>query len=358
LIKHGTLLLRVARTAGEKVRLLLRQLSLFDTGQPITRDEESIGFPLVRKPSPQEWDLIRRIDYGAIAETAERETPERKNRPHNVNEALRESIDPNLLAHVKHSFDIIGDIAIIEIPEELGPFKQLIAEGIVKVHKSVKTVLCKSGSVGGTFRVRDYELIIGEQKTETIHVEHGCRFMLDVSKVYFSPRLATEHIRVASQARASEVVVDMFAGIGPFSILIAKKKGAQVHSIDMNPDAIKYLKMNCILNKVEKLVHPMQGDARKLVTRDLESAADRVIMNLPSESLNFVDVACLALKPEGGVIHSYQFQLAPDPLEEAVEALRVKIESTNRKLRKVSEAKLVKSVAPHEWQVVVDAEVL
>lgn len=356
-MKHEIPFLRVARTAGEKVRQLLKQISLIDIGQAITRDERYIVFPLVREPSLQEWNLIRDLDSEAIAETADRKNAERKIHPHSVIDALRGSVDPNLLERVKHSFDIVGNIAVIEVPEELASLKKSIGEGLIKVHKNVKTVLCKSGAVDGKFRVRDYELVAGEKRTETVYTEHGCRFMLDVTKVYFSPRLATEHMRVSSLASASEIVVDMFAGIGPFSILIARKKGAQVYSVDANPDAIKYLKTNCMLNKVENLVHPMLGDARELVPKKLEAMADRIIMNLPSESLEFIDVACLALKTEGGVIHCYQFQTAPDPIGKAVEALRVKIEMTNRKLRRVSEARLVKSVAPHEWHVVVDAEV-
>jgi tRNA (guanine37-N1)-methyltransferase len=145
--------------------------------------------------------------------------------------------------------------------------------------------------------------------------------------------------------------------VRPFSILIAKLKGAQVYSIDINPDAIKYLKTNCILNKVDNLVHPMLGDARKLISTSLKLTADRIIMNLPSESLKFIDAACQALKPEGGVVHSYQFQTDPDPLKKAVEALRVNTESANRSIRKILETRLVKSVAPHEWHVAVDAEV-
>ncbi len=134
-------------------------------------------------------------------------------RPHSVIEVLRDNIAPSLLKRVKHSFDVIGDIAVIEAPEELVSLKESIAKAIIEVHKDVRTVLCKSGAVDGKFRVRGYELVLGDEKTETMHVEHGCRFMLDVAKVYFSPRLATEHLRVASQIKGSEVVVDMFAGV-------------------------------------------------------------------------------------------------------------------------------------------------
>jgi tRNA (guanine37-N1)-methyltransferase len=350
-------MLRVAKVDGEAVRRLLIQLSLVDTEQAITRDERFVRFPLIREPYPKEWSLIRELDFDSTVEILEPSTPKRERRPNNLIEALRGSVEPTLLEQVEHSFDIIGNIAIIEVPEELAFLKKPIGEAIIKIHKNVKTVLCKSSAVDGRFRVRGYELVVGEEKTETIHVEHGCRFMLDVTKVYFSPRLATEHLRVASQASSGELVIDMFCGVGPFSILIAKLKGSQVYSIDVNPDAIKYLKTNCILNKVDDFVHPMLGDAGKLISASLKSTADRIIMNLPSESLKFIDVACSALKPEGGVIHSYQFQTDPGPLKKAVEALRVNIGLSNRKMQRVLEARLVKSVAPHEWHVAVDAAV-
>jgi len=349
--------LRVAKVDGEKVRQLLFHFSLVDFEQAIVRDERFIWFPLTREPNSSEWNQIRDLDSDSIVEMLNSNTAKGDRHPKNLMEALSGSVDPALLERLNHSFDIIGDIAIIEVPEQLASLKKSIGEAITKVHKGVKTVLCKSGAVDGRFRVRSYELVVGEKKTETIHVEHGCRFKLDVTKVYFSPRLATEHIRVASQASSKELVIDMFSAVGPFSILIAKLKKAQVYSFDINPSAINYLKTNCILNKVENLVHPILGDAKKIIQTSMKSTADRIIMNLPSQSLKFIDAACLALKPEGGIIHSYQFQADPDPLKKAEEALRVNIELNSRRIQKIREARLVKSVAPHEWHVAVDAEV-
>jgi len=349
------LCLRVPKDSGEKVRQLLRQLTLLDTGRKITSGRRFIRIPLTRELDSEEWEHLREVAPGAKRVMVEAKLSENVVRPHSVLDVLRDHIDPKLLPQIKHSFDVIGDIAVIEVSQELGSLKELIAEAIVEVHKGVKTVLCKSGAVSGEFRVRSFEHVLGERKTETTHKEYGCRYVLDVTKAYFSPRLATEHLRVALQVTGNEVVVDMFAGIGPFSILIAKKRGAQVYSIDVNPDAIKYLKENCKLNGVEHLVHPILGDARDVVSRSLKGVADRVIMNLPSESSKFMEVACLALKSGGGVIHFYQFQPEPSPVESTVEALRNGVESSGRKLSHVLGGRLVRSVAPHEWQVVVDA---
>jgi tRNA (guanine37-N1)-methyltransferase len=320
----------------------------------ITRDKSHIQIPLTREPDSGEWKQLRQVAPEAKSVKVEAGFSENVTRPHSVLEALKDRVDPKLLPRIKHAFDIIGDVAVIEASQELSALKELIAKAIVEVHNGVKTVLCKSSAVGGEFRVRSYEHVLGERKTETIHKEHGCRYVLDVTKAYFSPRLATEHLRVASQV-GGEIVVDMFSGIGPFSILIAKRTGSEVYSIDLNPYAIEYLKRNCELNKVERIVHPILGDARSAVSANLKGIADRVIMNHPSGSSGFVDVACLALKPAGGVVHFYQFQPEPSPLENAVESLRVGVETSGRKLSRVLFQGFVRSVAPREWQVVVDA---
>nr|MDO8099254.1 class I SAM-dependent methyltransferase family protein [Candidatus Njordarchaeota archaeon] len=252
----------VPKDTGEKVRQFLRQLTLLDTRWKITSERGFIRIPLTRELDPEEWEHLREVAPGAERAMVEAKLSEMVMHPRSVLDVLRDHVDSNLLPQIKRSFDVIGDIAVIEVSQGLGSLKGLIAEAIVEVHKRVKTVLCKSGAVGGEFRVRSFEHVLGERKTQTTHREHGCRYVLDVTKAYFSPRLATEHLRVALQVAGDEVVVDMFAGIGPFSILIAKKRGAQVYSIDVNPDAIEYLKENCKLNGVERLVHPILGDAR------------------------------------------------------------------------------------------------
>jgi tRNA (guanine37-N1)-methyltransferase len=350
-----SLCLRVRRDAGETARRLLVKISLLNARQKIVGDGASINIPLLREPSSTEWMEIREVDPGAATVAVESGRVDKVQRPRNVAELLKGRVDPDLLAYVSHSFDVIGDIAVIEVPPESGPLKRLFAEAILEVHKGVRTVLCKTGAVDGKFRVRTYEHVLGEVKTIAMHKENGCRYLSDVTKAYFSPRLATEHLRVASQVSANEVVVDMFAGIGPFSILIAKMKGANVHAIDANPYAIEYMKTNCELNKVGQLVEPVLGDAREVIMKDLVGVATRVIMNLPSESLDFMDAACLALRPGGGVVHSYQFQSAPKPIDKAVGALRLKVESIGRRLHSVIGGRLVRSYAPRQWQVVVDA---
>jgi tRNA (guanine37-N1)-methyltransferase len=254
--------------------------------------------------------------------------------------------------------DVIGDIAIIEIPPELEVHKAALGEAILKTHKNVRVVLAKAGAVSGTFRLRDFEFIAGERRTATIYKEYGCTYDVDVAKTYFSPRLSHEHQRVAALVKTGETVVDLFAGVGPFAVLIAKNcKDAKVYAIDINPDAIKLLKINARLNRVENRVYPIVGDARQVVKERLFGVADRVIMNLPETACKFIDVACQAVKPSGGVVHFYGFVKMPETLEDLKRQFSETAEKSDRKVTAFQYAKNVRETAPHEYQAVLDVEI-
>jgi tRNA (guanine37-N1)-methyltransferase len=206
--------------------------------------------------------------------------------------------------------------------------------------------------------LRDFEVIAGVEKTATAHREYGCVYHVDVAKAYFSPRLSNEHDRVSSQVKEGEIVVDMFAGVGPFSILIAKKReNVKVYAIDVNPDAVEFLKRNIAVNRVENKVMPVLGDVRQVVRERLIGVADRVIMNLPEKAIEYIDVACKAIKSRGGIMHYYEFTDTPDPLETARVRLTEALSQTNRNVKKILLTRVVRATAPFTWQVVVDAEI-
>ncbi|MDI3502954.1 MAG: tRNA (guanine37-N1)-methyltransferase [Archaeoglobi archaeon] len=191
------------------------------------------------------------------------------------------------------SFEIIGDIAILEE----GGLKE--AEAIMKVHKNVRVVLRKAGEVSGEFRVRKYEFVAGERRTETLHREYGNVYRVDLSRVYFNPHLANERQRIAKMCTENEIVLDMFAGVGPFTIPVARRV-RWVYSVEKNPFAVSLLKENLRLNRIEN-VTVIEGDAMDVV---LESRVHRVIMNLPHDSERFLSSALRNVLP-GGVIHLY-----------------------------------------------------
>ena len=220
-------------------------------------------------------------------------------------------------------------------------------------------MLAKAGAISGTYRVREYDFIAGEQKTQTIHKEFGCQYHVDLAKAYFSPRLSHEHERVASLVQKGETVVDLFAGVGPFSILIAKKNPtAKVYAVDLNPEAVELLRVNVRVNRVENRVLPILGDARQITSSKLKGVADRVIMNLPETAIEFVDAACQAIKPEGGIIHFYAFVRSPDSIENLKLRFNQAVESTGRKVEAFLYAKSIRETAPFESQIALDAKIV
>ncbi len=281
----------------------------------------------------------------------------RASRPRDLADFLADKLPPNIIATLPRSYDVIGDIAIIEVPEELVPHEKQLAWAVKSSEKNVRLVVKKGSPVRNKFRVRDLDVLTGSGPPETVHREHGCVFKLDVTKVYFSPRLSYEHSRVASLVKEGERVLDMFAGVGGFSVLIAKKaRPERVDAVDINPEAFRYLKENILLNRVAVKVHAFLGDVRDFVAKQALGRADRVIMNLPAEASTFVDIACRALRAEGGVIHYYTFASLPDPVESAKNEVAELVTMAGSRA-KIAGARLVKETGPYAYQVVVDLEV-
>lgn len=220
---------------------------------------------------------------------------------------LKGVLPDQAINQVNRSYDIIGDIAIVEIPENLEQKEKDIAEAILKFNKHVKVVCKKVSKVSGIERVRKVKVIGGEDRTETVYTEHGCKYKLDINMVFFTPRLSNERLRIADLVKKGETVIDMFAGIGPFAILLAKR-GAIVHAIDINEKAFKYLQENILVNKVLNNVKSYLGDSRGIIDKN-NLKADRVIMNLPEKAIDYLDAAFKASKK---FIHLYAFQRDED----------------------------------------------
>lgn len=274
-----------------------------------------------------------------------------------LKEVLKDKLTPSELNQLYSSFDIIGDIAVLKIPEPLMSRKHLIAEALLKAVKSVRTVLQQTTPVEGEYRLRGLEILAGEPKFETIHKEHGCLYKLDLRTVYFTPRLSSERLRVANLVKEGETVINMFAGVGPYSILIAKKvKNVKIYSIDNNPEAYRYMQENIKLNKVEQKVIPILGDAAGIIRNRLQQTADRVIMPLPEKALTYLSDAYSALKEGRGIIHYYEhvfYGVGEDPLQKAVEHVKGKAAFRFN----VEYARVVRDVGPRLAQVVLDLRV-
>jgi len=224
-----------------------------------------------------------------------------------LKELLGDVLTAEELALLPRSYDIIGDIAMIKLPEELMSKARLVGEALKRLHPFLRSVVTPVEKTSEVYRVRKVKVVWGDENTETVHKEHGCLFKVDLNKVFFNPRLSHERLRIAKQVRPGEVVLNCFAGVGTASIIIARvqPRVKVVYSVDINPDAYRYMVENIRLNKVEDKVVPILGDVREVVRDKLEGVADRVIMLLPAYARDFLDVAVKSLKPSGGVIHYY-----------------------------------------------------
>jgi tRNA (guanine37-N1)-methyltransferase len=274
----------------------------------------------------------------------------------NLREALKDQLSDEELKQLR-AFDIVGDIVVIKIPEVLLHKKTIIGRALMDVHKQVQTVLRQVGPVSGEFRTRELEVIAGEPSTETVHREGGAAFKVDLAQVYFSPRLAHERLRVASLVKPGEIVANLFAGVGCYSIIIAKhSRAAKIYSIDKNPVAFEYMRENIRINKVGDRIVAILGDARKVVERQLAGRADRVLMPLPELGRKFFEVALRALKPAGGIIHFYDYGQLPDPFAPSLKFARKSAAAKKRKLKMLNRRK-IRSYAPRCHHIVLDLSV-
>jgi tRNA (guanine37-N1)-methyltransferase len=313
--------IRVPKRAGEEARQKLIELNAIDRNLRIKIEGEELLIPVF-------WKV-----EGYDVESGDFEVLEKK-----------ESIA--VVLGFSPAFEVIGDIAIIDQSESDA---EKIAEALIK-KKNIKTVLQAVSTVEGEYRVRDYVFLAGEKRTETLYRENECRFLLDIAQVYFTPRLATERMRIANQIKDGDKVVDMFAGVGPFSVLIAKKfPASHVIAVDKNPVAIRYLRENVRLNRV-KNVEVREGDAREEIKGI--SGADHVIMNLPQSGFEFLDAAFSVVR-KGGVIHFYAIAHENDLFDEAWKRIEESAWRANVKVVLV-DRRIVRHYAPHQYNICIE----
>lgn len=274
--------------------------------------------------------------------------------PHMLKNILSNILSSDEVSQVYSAFDQIGDIVIIKIPNELMPKKKFIADTILAHVKSAKAVFAQVSPVRGDYRVRNLEFIAGENRTITEYKEHGCRFRVDVAKTYFSPRLSTERLRIANMVGEGETIVNMFAGVGTYSILMARmNKTCKVYSIDSNAVAAELCEANAKLNKVQDRVVSIHGDAGEVIKDQLTGQADRVLMPLPERAKEFVDSAVLALKKKG-VVHYFIHIRADNKKTSKNLGLQDAHKAFVKYNHIVQQARVVRGVGPRIYQIVAD----
>jgi len=281
--------IKVKKSMAEKCISFLKSNGMLDNRYRISRDDTHVYIPVICNDAVvhinDEIFNVMDVDLKST-EVRARDYTELVDIPVSVRDKL------------PGSFDIVGDIAIIKLPDELLPYRDRIGRAMLAFNPAIKTVLLDTG-VSGEYRVRKVEVIAGIEKTHTVNTEYGMRFEVDLSHVYFSPRLATERQTVCNEIESPCVVIDMFAGVGPFAISIAKKHpDAEIYAIDINPDAYALMLRNISINKV-KNVHAICGDARSVIPNLPDT--DYIIMNLPHSSTKFLPSALEKIKRNGKI---------------------------------------------------------
>ncbi|MGA9187221.1 MAG: class I SAM-dependent methyltransferase family protein [Methanosarcina sp.] len=331
--------IKVPKKKGEPVRRMLLELEILDNSVKIGADEKFLYLPLTRESAADELKVF----------------PDKIELTESDFELHEKKPVPEDLLGFSPTYEIIGDIALLEDSDLDSQKASKIANVLLRTQPNIKTVLKPLTPVIGEFRVREFEVVAGEPRTETVHREYSCRYKVDLARAYFTPRLSTERSRILSWVMKGDTVVDMFAGVGPYSILIAKSnKPSKVVAIDKNPDAVRYLRENIILNSA-KNIEAIEGDARE-EAKKFAVTADHVIMNLPHNAHEFLDPAVLLTKP-GGIIHYYGMAHEDDLFESFIKLIRAAAEREGRQVE-VLEKRVVRSYAPHQYNVCIEARII
>ncbi|GCC11584.1 ribosomal protein L11 methyltransferase [archaeon] len=333
------LAVKIRKEKAEETRKKLIESNLFDSEYKILINGNYVLLPVIGKPEGFE-----------VVDIPLKKRKKRKN----FRDRLGEILTENEISQVRTSFDLIGDIAVVEIPPDLEKKEKEIARALLDSVKAVKAVFKKEGSVYGSERIRKLKFLAGEHRSETVHTENGIKLKLDIKDVYFSPRLSYERLRVLSRVNDGEIIVDLFAGIGPFALLIAKNRKVKVYALDINARAIEYLKENVKLNRLEGEAIVIHGDAMKVAP---QRVADRVIMNLPKKSHEFLPLAFDVLKEKGGVIHFYTIAPEEELFTQGERTIK-RIAEEKRVNVRIENSKVVRSYSPGNYHVVFDIRVV
>ncbi|HLY76778.1 MAG TPA: methyltransferase domain-containing protein, partial [Thermoplasmata archaeon] len=282
---------------AESVRRRLRSRGLLRKDLRAARSKNEVAFPVYSLPEPP-------LEHTRVEE---RDLPSEPRPVQSYRELLH--LPPELQALLPRAFDVVGDVVLVRLPPELQPHAAQIGEALLRFVPGTRKVGWDQG-VHGEARLRRLTPLAGTGPWRTEHRENGIGFLVDPEVAYFSPRLAREHVRVASQVTAHETVFDLCCGIGPFAVTIARRGVARtILAVDSNPAAIALLRENAarlaVAARIDARNEPLE---RFLPTA---GAADRIILNLPHEGIKYLPRVSAAVAP-GGTLHYYEVTARAD----------------------------------------------
>jgi len=340
--------IKVKLKDAEKVKKHLFEKDLFDREYLPMREKDSITFPIIKEIKLENAEIVHDAKF-KVTERTEK----------SLKDALADKLSSEELNILKTAYDTVGDIAILEIDEELRSKEKLIAETLLNIQKQIKVIARKDGSHEGEFRTQKVRVLAGENRLETTYLENGIKIRLNVETVYFSPRLSTERKRINSLVKHKEEVLVMFSGSGVYPINIAKNtKAKHIVGIEINPEGHRFAKENIILNKV-KNVELHLGDVKEVIPNlkklNPNLSFDRILMPLPKSAEDFLDTA-LSVSKKGTVIHFYDF-LHEDQFDLAKQKIDAACKKNNKEYKILALVKCGQH-APRVYRICVDFEIL
>ncbi|MFH1590687.1 MAG: class I SAM-dependent methyltransferase family protein [archaeon] len=332
--------LKVPLKDAEKAKQELIKSDALDHSHRLVREKDAIVFPVLKEIKGV-GELVD-MDFEPSRETAG-----------TLRDALKGKLSPEEEERLKTAFDTVGRIAILEIDPLLVPKEKLIADALLSINPTITTVLKKAEKHSGTFRTQKLDYLAGEKTKKAVYRENDVMLYLDVEKVYFSPRLSTERKRVMQLVAKDEHVLVMFSGCGPYTCVISKNtEAAEVVGVEINPDGQKYAELNAKKNKLKNVTNHC-GDVNDVVPT--LGVFDRVLMPLPMDAEDFLDVALATTKP-GGVIHFYDFLEEKDIPAAAIKKIESACEIAGRKPKILGHARCGQ-FSPYTFRICVDARI-
>ncbi len=277
------------------------------------------------------------------------------NKPTNLKEALKKKLSKKEFEFAPKSFDSFGNIAVIEIPRGLEKKKKLVGETLINLNKRFETVCSIESNHEGKYRVQKVKVIAGKKNLIADYKESGCSFKIPLGKVFFSPRLGAERLRIAQEIKKGEIVGAWFSGVGPYPIVFARNsKMEKAIAIELNPAAHKYALENAKLNKCEEKIDFVKGDVKK-VYKKFKKKFDKIAMPLPHTGYQFLEEAFYCIKSKGKI---YFYEIVEKgnvalPLSQIKDAA----EKQKRKVKIVNQRK-VRQFSPTKEQMVFDIQLL
>jgi tRNA (guanine37-N1)-methyltransferase len=281
-------------------------------------------------------------------------TPEVFEKAKPVKELLEEKLSQEEMSMLKTAHDVVGSIAIIEVPEQLEKKEGLIAESILESHKNIKTVVKKAGFHEGIFRTQKMKHLAGQKTKQTLHKENKIKLKIDIEKVYFSARLSTERKRISELVKSDEKILVMFSGCAPYPCVLSKNTPAkEIVGIEINPYGHKFGIENVELNRLSN-VRLYMGDVRKIIPK-LNEKFDRIVMPLPHTAEEFLSAAFQAAKDKT-IIHLYDFLDEEDIPEKAVDKIGKACEENDIKFKVIRVVKCGQ-FSPRKFRICTDFQI-